>query len=239
MAEILFFANEVGSNGDYQIAHTAGSGLGFYGLTYGASVPIGNQQSTTFVTNSNGTSTERLELNNTAKVSVGNTTTPGRVTINRSSEVALNNLPNNKCPLNVRFVHNESVRVQNCKLRIFDRNNINSHASGVTTYVYEARHPSPDQGVNNLAYRGRTANTWVEFDPTDGGSPVDMLFTDSPGMSGKNTSAQDTNISLGYTTTEGAAHSSLRHDWYLALSSEPQSIGSKTNYGLYFTVEYL
>jgi hypothetical protein len=66
-----------------------------------------------------------------------------------------------------------------------------------------------------------------------------MLCTDSPGMSGTNTSAQDTNISLGYTTTQGAAHSSLRHDWYLALSSEPQSIGSKTNYGLYFTVEYL
>lgn len=239
MAEILFFANEAGGNGDYQIAHTAGSGLGFYGLTYGASVPIGSQQSTTFVTNSNGTSTEQVELNNTAMENVGDNNTAGRVIVNRSSELALNNLPNSKCPLNIRFVHDESVRVQNCKLRIFDRNNINNHASGVTTYVYEARHPALDQGVSNLAFRGRNANSWVEFDPTDGGSPSDMVFTSSPGASGTNTSAQDTNISLGYSTTEGAAHSSLRHDWFVAISSEPQSIGSKTNYGLYFTVEYL
>jgi hypothetical protein len=31
----------------------------------------------------------------------------------------------------------------------------------------------------------------------------------------------------------------MRHDWYVALSAEPNTIGSKTQYGLYFTLEYL
>jgi hypothetical protein len=67
----------------------------------------------------------------------------------------------------------------------------------------------------------------------------DMIFTSSPGASGKNTNISDTNSSLNYLTQEGSLHSSARHDWYVALSSEPESIGSKTQYGLYFSVEYL
>ena len=30
-----------------------------------------------------------------------------------------------------------------------------------------------------------------------------------------------------------------QHDWYVALSAEPESIGSKQDYALYFTLEYL
>jgi hypothetical protein len=68
---------------------------------------------------------------------------------------------------------------------------------------------------------------------------TDMPFTASPGASGKNTNTQDASTSLGYTSQEGVTHQSVRHDWYLALSSEPVTVGSKTQYGLYFTLEYL
>lgn len=235
MASISFFANIL--NGSPTIInHSAGSGLGFYGLTFGASVPVGSQQNTTYITNSAGTD-QGTQLNNTAMSTIGNESTAGKVAINGSTAVDNNKLPNYLCPLNVRFTHDQAVRVQNCKLRIFDRTNINNAASGVTTYVYEARHPSSNQTVGNLDLRGRSANSWVEFNPST--SPTDMAFTNSPGMSGTNTNSSDTDVNLGYTTNNGVSHSSTRHDWYVALSSEPESIGSKTQYGLYFSVEYL
>ena len=148
-------------------------------------------------------------------------------------------MPNYLAPLNIRFTHSSAVKVQNCKLRIFDRNDIAKHASGVSTMGYEIRHPSALQSVTNLNFRGRTDNTWVEFDAEDSDNPADMTFTSSPGMSGLNTDSTDTDTAKGYSTTTGSAHTSARHDWYAALSASPHSIGSKTQYGLYFTVEYL
>jgi hypothetical protein len=122
-------------------------------------------------------------------------------------------------------------------LRIFDRNNIQNHASGVTTYVYEARHPSSNQAVEDLSQKGRSEVTWFEFDPVE--SMSDMPMTPSPGISGVNTNTSDTDPTLGYQSQQGVSHAALRHDWYIALSAEPDSIGSKTNYALYFSVEYL
>jgi len=236
-AEIKFYANILGGSNTL-ISHTAGSGLGFYGSNFGISVPVGAKQSTTFVTNANGVN-QGAQLNNTQTVAIsGNAGNLGTMSINGASPPIDNDkLPNYLCPLNVRFTNDTAVRVQNCKLRIFDRNNINNQASGVTTYVYESRHPAISQVVSNLSHRGRVSNSWVEFGPV---IPVaDMIFTSSPGMSGLNTNTSDTNVNLGYTTQDGSLHSNTRHDWYVAISSEPESIGSKTNYGLYFSVEYL
>lgn len=244
MAEIKFYANVQGGDNQTLIDHTANSGLGFYGSAFGVSVPIGQVQSTTFVTNANGTA-QGIALNNT-KYSNDNdnrSQNPGKVIADDIGQtpLVLNLLPNNACPLNIRFTHTEAVKVQNCKLRIFDRNDINNHASGVVTYVYECRHPSPLATVGNLAHKapGRSTDTWVVFDPTL--SMSDMSFTNSPGTSGLNTLSTDTSMdSQGLAITkEGSTHSSLRHDWYVALSSEPITIGSKTQYGLYFSVEYL
>lgn len=233
-AEIKFYANILNA-GNSLIGHTAGSGLGFYGSNFGISVPVGAKQSSTFVTNANGTE-QGAQLNNTA--AINEDSDPGTVSINGALPAKnLNNLPNYLCPLNVRFTNDTAVRVQNCKLRIFDRNNIDNRASGVTTYVYEARHPATSQDITNLSHRGRSANSWVQFSPTI--PMADMTFTSSPGVSGLNTNSSDVNVSLGYATNEGSLHSSQRHDWYIALSSEPESIGSKTQYGLYFSVEYL
>ena len=237
MAEIKFYANIKDVSGDGElINHSAGSGIGFYGNGFGISVPIGQQQTTTYVTNSLGTS-EGARLNNTSMSSVGTVNTKGTVSINGASAINLDALPNYLCPLNIRFNHSEPVKVQNCKLRIFDRNNIGNHASGVATYVYEARHPATTASVLNLNHKGRSSTTWFEFD--NSGIMPDMAFTPSPGPSGKNTNSSDTNTALGYNTTQGSLYQFDRHDWYAAISSEPITIGSKTQYGLYFTLEYL
>lgn len=239
MAEIKFYANINGNSSSADgelINHAAGSGIGFYGSNFGVSVPIGTRQSTTFVTNSIGTD-QGSQLNNTKMMTSGDLSTQGTVSVNGASSINLDRLPNYLCPLNIRFTHTEPVRVQNCKLRIFDRNNVSNHASGVVTYVYEARHPSSLQSVVNLSHRGRTANSWYEFDSLD--AMTDMPFTASPGVSGTNSNTQDTNNNLGYLTQEGSLHEASRHDWYLALSSEPVTVGSKTQYGLYFSLEYL
>ena len=236
MAEIKFYANSVGGN-ETLINHAAGSGIGFYGAGFAISVPVGSKQTTTFVTDATGAN-QGAQLNNTTYITSGTANLAGTVNVNSASlPINLNNLPNYLCPLNVRFTHSEAVKVQNCKLRIFDRENISNPATGVVTYIYEARHPATSQSLSNLSHRGRNDNSWYEFDPLEGMS--DMPITASPGVSGTNTNSQDTSTNLGYLTNQGSLNSSLRHDWYLALSSEPVTIGSKTQYGLYFTVEYL
>jgi hypothetical protein len=245
MAEIKFYANVKADDSNTLIAHTLGSGLGFYGSSFVISVPVGSQQRTTYVTNADGTDPNGIELHNTAMVTSGIPAEKGTVSVNGTDPISLDILPNYKCPLNIRFTHSTPVKVQNCKLRIFDRNDISKPASGVTTWVYESRRPNPSTNVNigNLNFRANKDTTpsagfrWTEFDPAL--AQLDMQLTNSPGMSGLNTDTGDNITALGYTTRDGISHTSMRHDWYVALSSQPDSIGSKTNYGLYFTLEYL
>lgn len=239
MAEIKFYGNFYSSNNSDLIRHDLGSGIGFYGLGFGVSVPVGSQQSTTWITDASGTS-QGARLHNTAKVASGVAgSSKGTVSINGANPIDLDKLSNYLCPLNIRFTHDTPVKVQNGKLRIFARNDgINNPASGVTTWVYEARHPSTDSSKTSLNLRGVTDFIWKEFDTLD---HADLPLTPSPGISGLNTNNLETDTAgnLGYTSQNGIAHQSLRHDWYIALSSEPESIGSKTNYALYYTVEYL
>lgn len=243
MAEIKFYANETsiaGGGASTEIKHTSGSGLGFFGGGFGISVPVGQFQDTTFVTNGDGTASG-IRCKNTKYTSASG------VSANGANAIGLSGMPNYYAPLNIRFTHTEPVRVQNCKLRIFDRNDISKQASGVTTKVYECRHPHPVEAHNGqsgtLAFRGVTGFGWSEFDPTE--AQFDLSFTPSPGMSGLNTSAAETLPSgladgtINWLTNQGVAHESARHDWYVALSASPDSIGSKTQYGLYFTLEYL
>ena len=121
MAEIKFYANSVtstsasGEAGYTAINHGAGSGIGFYGSTYGISVPIGSQQDSTWVTNSNGTATDNYQLHNTKMATVGSASVSGTVSSNGLTAINLANLPNYLAPLNIRFTHTEAVRAQNCK----------------------------------------------------------------------------------------------------------------------------
>ena len=213
-------------------------GIGFYGLSHGLSVPVGSVQNTTWVTNEAGTYSGP-QLNNTARVSDGTSSVAGTVSVNAASAINLDQLPNYLCPLNIRFSNDDAVRVQECKLMIFDKNQTSNPASGVTTYVYEARHPADGQGstIPQLNHRGRTENSWVEFSESIGA--IEMTMTPSPGASGLNGDSNDVNSAAGYTSNDGILHSSTRHDWYVALSAKPESIGSKSDYALFFTLEYL
>lgn len=247
MAEINFYANVKDNSWEddpNNITHGAGSGIGFYGIGRNTSVPVGSVQTTTWTTDEYGTATDGIRLNNTAMTVVGDNSTnvDGEVSVNEGSSITLSQLPNYLCPLNIRFTHTEEVRVQNCALRIFDRVNTDNPASGVTTYVYESRHPfNTEESTYQLSQRGITGTSvWRTFNPAVGqGNVTDMIFTDSPGSGGLNTATDDTVTQPSNIVKEGAAHRSLQHDWYVALSAKPESIGSKTQFGLYFTVEYL
>lgn len=191
---------------------SAGSGIGFYGSSFGASVPVGAWQDTTYVTNSVGT-LQNIQCDNvkwTHNASGG---------IAGGNSLPLTSIPNDIATLNIRFTYDSAVRVQNAQLRIYDRSTVTRGASGVTTAVAEIVHPSPIQGAT-----GSGSTTWFYASGTYNNSAFSLK--DSPGISGiwnNGTSVkQDT-----------------RHDWYLALSASPDSIGSKTLYGLYCSLEYL
>jgi len=233
MATITFWGNVGVNQQPSGINHGAGSGLGFYGNGYGLSVPVGRWQDTTFITNANGTapSNQAIALNNTKYTHpVSGQTIAGNV--------LLSGVPNYQAPLNVRFVHTENVAVQNCKLLIFDRNNITKNASGVTTQVYEVRKPASTIGAPSLNRGGSFIHQWQEFDGT-AGQPPDLVLTNSPGISGKNAHSDSDQANKAWLTNEGPSHRSSQHDWYIAISASPDAIGSKTDYGLYFTCEYL
>lgn len=132
-----------------------------------------------------------------------------------SSGVQVRCIPNYLATLNVQFTHSSAVRCQNAKLYIYDRTSINNNASGVTTKVYETIHPTTTNVMD-----GSGAMVWA----TPNGSSY-LTLAASPGQSG--------------TSINGAQTTQNVHDWYLALSASPDSIGSKTLYGLYFSTEYL
>lgn len=243
MAAITFHANNVAAAATDDatlIHHSDGSGLGFFGNNFGLSVPVGQFQDSTYVSNANGTASG-IKVSNTKYKSASG------VSHNGGNEIDNETMPNYYAPLNIRFTHDEPVKVQNCKLRIFDRTDITKQASGVTTKVYEVRHPHSTAAntatVGPLSHRGISTHDWFEFDPED--NMTDMNLTEGPGVSGLNTVTTDSLPSEGdggvynWLTGDGSTHESERHDWYIALSASPESIGSKTQYGLYFTLEYL
>lgn len=250
MASIEFYFNKstAGETDTSNHIPVADSGIGFYGSDHGVAVAVGSQQSTTFLTDKLTGSIKGDQLSNTAWAS-----STGVYLNNGSSPLLLSALPNYQCPLNIRFEHTEDVAVQNCKLRIFNRSDINTSAKGVTTYVFEARHPNTTQN-NTFSLYQRAENIengtyeWTEFlgydpdagDTTDESGGTELLLTSSPGAYGKNESESvSQNSELNVTSYEGPAHRSSQHDWYIAISSEPESVGNKNEYGLYFTAEYL
>ena len=142
MAEITF---GIGSQ-----QNIAGSGLGFYGATFGSSVQIGSFQDTTFVTNAastaQGPSANNIKYTNCAS---GNSTAVG-------SGIPLTKINSGNRTFHINFDHSTHVNVQNCQLRIYDRGNINFPASGVVTKVAEI--------VN---FDGKTTSAWESSNGSD------------------------------------------------------------------------
>lgn len=196
------------------------SGIGFFGVSYGASVLVGNYQTTSFVTDGNG-SVNIMQLPNVQYLNA-----QSGVVGSSTSGINVKSIPNFQTTCNLRFTHTSSVRTQNGELRIYDRTNINNPASGVTTKIYETIHPNQSQfgtGSGNATWTGSTTNPQTGT-ATVGGSGLTHVLTASPGVSGFR--------------PNGAGTTSVQHDWYIALSASPDSVGSKTLYGLYASLEY-
>lgn len=133
MAEIVFGTNDSNNIG--------GSGLGFYGSTFGSSVQIGSYQNKTYVTNANGTTNG----GNATNIKYGDH--PGTGICERvNSGIPLVRLNGDARTFDVTFYHTTPVNVQNVQFRVYDRENINNPASGVNTKVAEL------VNFNNLSY---------------------------------------------------------------------------------------
>ena len=133
-----------------------------------------------------------------------------------AANINLLNLPNYMSTLNIRFTHSSSVQTQNGVVQIFDRINKSNAASGVTCRVAEIIHAETSQGVT-----GSGDSSWISAS----GSTTTVPLIDSPGVSG--------------IRPNGASTTAVQHDWYLAVSASPQSIGSKSQFGIYASLEYL
>ncbi len=201
MAAIDFYAGTQNLNS---------SGVGFYGSSFAASIPVSSWNSRTFITNSNGT-LEGPEGNN-IKWTHANSGIIGST----GSSVVLTRIPNYLSTLNIRFTHSSGVQTSNATLYIYDRTSINNGPSGVTCKVAEVIHTDTVQNNN-----GSGDTSWI----TAAGTGTTVSFVGSPGTSGLSPSGTSTIDS--------------RHDWYAAISASPDSVGSKTNFGLYFSCEYI
>lgn len=204
MASINFYAGP-----PYQINNINGSGLAFFGNAFGQSVQVGSWNEKTFVSSSNGTTDggecQNIQFYNSASGS-----------INGGSPVHLKQIPNYLATLKVEFTHDTPVKTQNCKLRIYDRSNINNDPSGTSVKVYETIHPTVSQVLN-----GSGSDSWS----TPHGSSVIMDLISSPGLSGLRPN--------GINTTSNV------HDHYICLSLSPDSIGQKNQVAMWVSMEFL
>ena len=197
------------------VNNLSGSGLGFYGSSgFGASVLVGNYQNNTYVTDSTGT-IQGPQGNNVQYLNAAS----GILGTN-SSGTLLTQIPNYQATLNVRFTYATQIHVQNAYFTIYDRVSVSNPASGVTTKVAQIIHPDNVQNNN-----GSGSTSWA----TPAGTGTTLPLCPSPGISGLY--AGNGNNSALWADTQ--------HDWYVAISASPNSIGSKTQYGCYVYLEYL
>jgi hypothetical protein len=199
--------------GGFTINDLAGSGLGFFGAAaFGASVAVGSYQQRTFITDATGAQ-QGPEVNNVQYLN------PGSGILGQTgSGIGLRAIPNWQAPLNIRFTNDTAVKTQNGGAMIFDRVNIYNTASGVTTKMAQVIHPNPVQGLP-----GSGDSTWWTFNQAATGLVMPLVA--SPGISGFSPN--------GPNTTD------TTHDWFILISASPDTIGSKSQYGLYVSLEYL
>ncbi len=118
--------------GTVSSANIGGSGLGFYGSTFGSSVQIGAYQTKTFITNSTGSTNG----GNAYNVKYGDHPATG-ISEYVNSGIPIVRINGYYRTLDIHFDHTSEVNVQNAQLRIYDRTNVNNPASGVNTKVAE------------------------------------------------------------------------------------------------------
>jgi len=219
MPKLEFLINQTGFDYDLKLG---GSGLAFFGdAGFGSSVEVGKYQGTTFVSDGaggvHGAQAQNVKFHSAGSGILGTT----------GSGIGLQTIPNYQATLNIRFTHSTQVKTQNCEIRVYDRFHINNPASGVTTKVAEIIHPDVLQRTfNGAVLIGSGDSQWI----TPKGSGVVANFASSPGISGSH---------AGDGVSVISTKKSTRHDWYAAISASPDSIGNKTQYGLFFSLEYI
>ena len=237
MASITFYAGQTAIN------NITGSGLGFFGGSFGQSVELNKWQDTTFITDGNGTTNGGSAYN----VKYASATTAYATSIVPAT--GLKYIPNKYATCNIRFTNSTAVKTQNVRLRIFDRTNKSHAASGVITRAAELLNPRLTYGLiegsGDATWWGDSTHDGTDVfssmqgspNPSDrlpagtntvGGSGIIVPLSQSPGPSGQYAGGGNTNTGT-YT----------QHDWYVAITASPDSIGSKTQYGLYVELEYL
>lgn len=200
----------------FSISPLNNSGLGFFGVGgFGNSVSVGAYQDTTFVTDGNGIS-QGPQGNNVKWIH------PNSGQVAGTTNLSLQSIPNYQGTLQIQFTNATPVRLQNSRLYIYDRTSTSNAASGVTTAVANLIHPSVTQGAGgsgSTAWEFPSASSYTTLSTYQNGNAF------SPGTSG-----------LG---VNGGSTNDIEHDFYVAISASPNSIGAKTLYGLLFSTEYL
>ena len=132
--------------------------------------------------------------------------------------------------------------------RIFDRTNKDHPASGVITRVAELLHTSSSyivEGSGDNTWWGSASHTGSDAQGTFIGSknPSGRLpdGTNTVGGSGIYVPLAKSPGPSGFYAGNGSANTGqyYQHDWYVGITASPDSIGSKTQYGLYVELEYL
>ena len=197
------------SPNQFTINNLAGSGIGMYSSGFGNSVAVGAYQDTSFITDSTGT-IQGAQINNVKYLN------PASGILNSaSSGVSLLSIPNYLSTFMAEFQHSSAVRLQNTKVYVYDRVNINNSPSGAIFKVAEIIHPS----ITQLGSIGSGSQVWQ----SPAGSSY-MTLTPSPGTSGLYPNGPSTTDTL--------------HRHHFAISGSPNTIGSKLS-AFYIETEYL
>lgn len=209
-ANISFLTGGYGTS----INNLNNSGLGFFGSSFGQSVSVAAWQDSTYITDGNGVN-QGPQTNNVKYVH------PQSGTVQNGTTLNCNSIPNYQSTLNIHFTNDTAVRTQNAKLYIYDRVSTSNGPSGVTCAVCPIIHPDLIQNNNGSGgyWQFPAGTSYVNMSITSNGTAF------SPGTSGQGVN--------GGTTTDAT------HDFYCNISASPNSIGSKTYFGLLFSVEYL
>ncbi len=211
-ATINFLAGGFGT----PINNLNNSGLGFFGAGgFGNSVAVGAWQSNTYLTDGAGVSLGP-QCNNVQW------THAQSGTVQNGTNLALTSIPNYQSTLNIHFTNSSAVRVQNGKVYIYDRSSLSNPASGVTCVISNLIHPGLTQvtgGSGLTSWETPAGSSYVNITQLANGNGF------SPGLSGL--------------SPNGATTSDTTHDFYLAISASPNSVGSKSQFGLFASLEYL
>lgn len=201
-ASINFFSAGYGFN--------TGSGLGFYGSSFGQSIAVGSYQDSTYITDSNGV-IQGPQSNNVKWIH------PNSGLVNGTTTLALNKIPNYQGTLEIRFTNSTPVITSNAQLYIYDRVSTLNPPTGVTIAAAKLIHPSIDQSVigsGNSSFEFPAGSSYMNMSVLSNGSSW------SPGNSGQ------------------GINPSTDHSFFCLLSASPNSIGSKSQVGLFFQVNY-